>query len=300
MNQAHKFHDVYQDVTNRVIEALQQGDIVWQKGWNALGLPQNLVSHKPYRGWNVFWLNFVTMVKGYKTPYYITFNQAQNLGGTIRKGEKGVRITYWATLQHQDNTRETEELATSDTEPTRTRMVPKVHTVFNYDQTEGLELPQIESMFRKDVNSIAACEDIISAMPSKPQVMNAGDQAYYQPAVDRITMPIRGLFLSDEAYYATFFHELAHSTGHSSRLNRPELMETDGFGGVNYSKEELTAELTASFLCAIAGIQHPTIQNAAAYIQGWLKALQNDKTLVFKAASHAQKAADYILNSTQD
>ncbi|TDH17807.1 DUF1738 domain-containing protein [Segetibacter sp. 3557_3] len=189
MNQAKKFHDAYQDVTNTVIEALQQGHVVWQKGWNSLGLPQNLVSHKPYRGWNLFWLNFVTMAKRYKTPYFITFKQAQQLGGTIIKGEKGVRITYWATLQDQHNTRETEQLTNSESEPTRTRMVPKVHTVFNYNQTERLELPQIESMFRKQVNTISACEDIISAMPCKPQLRTAGDQAYYQPANDRVTMP---------------------------------------------------------------------------------------------------------------
>lgn len=110
-------------------------------------------------------------------------------------------------------------------------------------------------------------------------------------------MPFPRLFHSNHAYYITLFHELAHSTGHVNRLNRKELLESDGFGGENYSKEELTAELTAAFLSAITGIQQQTIINSTAYIKGWLKALQNDKRMVLLAASQAQKAADYILGA---
>lgn len=102
--------------------------------------------------------------------------------------------------------------------------------------------------------------------------------------------------VSAEGYYNTLFHELAHSTGHTSRLNRKELMEHDGFGKSNYAKEELTAEMTAAYLCAVTGIGQPTIANSAAYIENWLKALKNDKSLIIMAASQAQKAADYILN----
>ncbi len=133
-------------------------------------------------------------------------------------------------------------------------------------------------------------------MLHRPQIRNAGDRAYYNSATDRITMPLPALFHGIEEYYSTLFHELAHCTGHETRLNRKELKEHDGFGGENYSKEELTAEFTAAFLCAISGVEQKTLTNSTAYIQGWFKALNNDKTLILKAASQAQAAADFILN----
>jgi len=115
MNQTKKHHDVYQEVTDTVIEALQKGEVIWHKGWNSLGLPKNIVSEKAYRGWNVFWLNFVTRVKGYRTPYFLTFKQAQDLGGSIKKGQKGIRITYWATIQDKSTLIHVEDPATGET-----------------------------------------------------------------------------------------------------------------------------------------------------------------------------------------
>jgi antirestriction protein ArdC len=127
-------------------------------------------------------------------------------------------------------------------------------------------------------------------------IITGGASAYYTPASDTVVVPSLNSSTSSEGYYSTLFHELAHSTGHESRLNRKELVNSDGFGNTNYAKEELTAEMTAAFLCAITGIHQPTIANSAAYIQSWLKALRNDKTLVIKAAAQAQKAADYIMS----
>ena len=174
--------------------------------------------------------------------------------------------------------------------------VPKFYVVFNIDQTEGIEFTKVESLFQNNADELEACEQIIDNMPHRPQIRNAGDRAYYSSVTDRVTMPLLALFHSKEEYYSTLFHELAHSTGHETRLNRKELKEHDGFGGENYSKEELIAELTAAFLCAISGIEQKTLTNSTAYIQGWLKALNNDKTLILKAASQAQAASDFILN----
>jgi len=289
--------DVYQEVTQQVISALEQGHIIWKQGWNNLGLPKNIIAGNHYRGWNLFYLNFISLYKGYKTPYFITYKQAQDLGGNIRRGEKGYQIVYWALVDNRNETVTIKDAETGEEKEEHAQYrVPKFYVVFNIDQTEGIEFPKAESLFLNKADKLEACEQIIDNMPHRPQIRNAGDRAYYSCATDRVTMPLSALFHSMEEYYSTLFHELAHCTGHETRLNRKELKEHDGFGGENYSKEELTAELTAAFLCAISGIEQKTLTNSTAYIQGWLKALNNDKTLILKAASQSQAAADFILN----
>lgn len=293
--------DAYQEVTDAVIKALEEGTVVWQCSWNKIGFPKNVTTDINYRGWNVFWLNFHTMLKGYETPFYITYKQATDLGGTVKKGEKGVQITYWATIELKGQSKETVDPANDETkEARRTKLVPKVHTVFNIDQTEGIPFPKVEALFQSAAEKIEACEKIIADMPSRPVINYNGDRAYYSPSLDTVVVPGLKISKSSEEYYCTLFHELAHSTGHESRLKRKELIETDGFGGANYSKEELTAELTAAFLCATTGIEQTTLPNSAAYIKGWLSAFKNDKTMLLKAASQAQKAADFILGITHE
>jgi antirestriction protein ArdC len=291
------FKDTYQEVTDAVIEQMESGNIIWRCSWNQIGFPQNITTGISYRGWNVFWLNFHMMLKGYRVPYYITFKQAQDLGGTIKRGEKGTKITYWASIKVKGQDAEAAERQSDgdDTAP-QTRMVPKVHTVFNIDQTEGIEFPKVEALFRSDAEKIAACEQIIEEMPNRPQLNLNGQYPAYHPVMDLVAVPDIAQFDSSEEYYCALFHELAHSTGHESRLSRKEITQPNKYGSEPYSREELTAELTAAFLCAITGIQQQTILNSVAYLQGWLKALKNDKTLILKAAGQAQKAADYILS----
>jgi antirestriction protein ArdC len=288
------FKDTYQEVTEAVLEQMESGNIVSRCSWNQVGFPQNVTTGISYRGWNVFWLNFHTMLKGYSVPYYITFKQAQALGGTIKKGEKGTKITYWASIKVRQS-EEAGEPQNGDNSAEQTRMVPKIHTVFNIDQTEGIDFPKVEAMFRSDAEKIEACEQIINEMPNRPQLNLKGQYPAYHPLNDLVTVPDIAQFDSSEEYYCALFHELAHRTGHENRLSRKEITEPNKYGSEPYSREELTAELTAAFLCAITGIQQQTIQNSAAYLQGWLKALKNDKTLILKAAGQAQKAADYIL-----
>lgn len=287
-------NDVYSQVTNFVMEQLEKGIIIWRKGWNSKGFPKNIITGQPYRGWNVFFLNFITLFKGYATPYFLTFNQAQTKGGHIRKGEKGVRIVYWAKIENKEE-------AGTDPAPTeeshRVRLVPRQYIVFNIAQAEDIELSESTEQPQIAIDSLAACDQIVTNMPHAPEIRYQGDNAWYSPSRDLVNIPEKQLFKSTEEHYCTLFHELAHSTGHTSRLNRKELIKSDGFGGELYSKEELTAELTAAFLCAVGGIeQGDTLVNSAAYIQGWLQSFKEDKTMIIKAAAQAQIAADYILN----
>lgn len=288
----HRLQRHYQEVTETVIKLLEEGTIIWQRSWYDRGWPKNFLSHINYRGWNLFFLNFHAERNEYPTSNYLTFKQANQLGGTIKKGEKGVKIIYWATIQPKGDG----EVMTTETDDKKVKLVPKTYIVFNIAQTEGIEYPIIDPVIKTDLEKISDCEDVVNGMPYPPLLNLNGDTAYYQPAKDCIVVPPLEKSIGAEEYYSTLFHELAHSTGYSTRLNRKELMESDGFGKTNYAKEELTAEMTAAYLCAVTGIDQPTIENSAAYINSWLNALNNDKMLVIKAASQAQKAADYILN----
>jgi antirestriction protein ArdC len=292
------FKDTYQEVTDAVIKALEEGTVIWQCSWSNAGFPKNATTNIHYRGWNIFWLNFHSMINNYPSSAYLTFKQAHQLGGMIKKGEKGIRIVYWATIELKKDNADQSVQNTDDATP-KTKMVPKAYTVFNIAQTEGIEFPEIETFTKTKKETIKACEALIKNMPEPPAIKN-GDSPYYTIASDTVTIPKLKAFSSSEEYYSTLFHELAHSTGHESRLNRKELMQSDGFGSASYAKEELTAELTAALLSAITGINIPTFDNSAAYIKGWLKALKNDKTLVIKAATQAQRAAVYIRQVTYE
>jgi antirestriction protein ArdC len=286
------YKDIYQEVTETVIKLLEEGTVIWQSSWHDRGWPKNHLTQLHYRGWNLFFLNFHSERKGYPTAQYLTFKQANQLGGTIKKGEKGVKIIYWATIKPKDD----EHAPTSNDEQQKSKLVPKTYTVFNIAQTDGIEFPTVAPIIKSETEKIATCEDVVERMPNPPKMRFDGDCAFYQPIKDTVVVPSIEKSIGAEEYYSTLFHELAHSTGHSTRLNRKELMETDGFGKINYAKEELTAEMTAAYLSAVTGIGQPTIENSAAYIENWLSVLKNDKTLIIKAAAQAQKAADYILN----
>jgi antirestriction protein ArdC len=171
----------------------------------------------------------------------------------------------------------------------------RYYRVFNIEQCEGLNALYGDD--RKPVNPIEECESIANRMPNPPRI-EQHSQAFYRPSADMVGMPSRTCFESPEAYYSTLFHELTHSTGHTSRLNRFDENSTDHqFGSESYSKEELVAELGAAMLAGIAGISQTTIANSASYLQTWINRLKSDSRLIISAASNAQKAADYILGN---
>jgi len=268
---------VYEIITNQILAALEQGEVPWRKPWRVLP-PANLITKKPYRGINVFLLGFA----GYGSQYWLTFNQAKQLGGNIRRGEHGTKIVFW-----KFDTRETE---TPDGEVEERKFAfLRYFTVFNLEQTEGLKaLLDLPPAF-----PIESAESIVRGMPDPP-AFEQDSRASYIPSQDTVTMPSRTAFGSQEEYYSTLFHELTHATGHAKRLGRDGFEAPQQFGSESYSKEELIAEMGSAMLCGVAGIEQNTLANSAAYLKSWIARLKADSKLVISAASAAQKAADYI------
>lgn len=272
----------YDRITDRIISLLEQGTIPWQKPWKAQTTwPRNFVTRKPYRGVNVFLL--ISM--SYESPFWLTYRQAQQLGGTIRKGEHACPVVFWKPLKVKDEKSEEE------------RKIPllRIYHVFNSSQCDGLK-PLTEA----DDKPLAFQRpmDIVSKMPNAPVIKHGMTQAFYSPTEDIVAMPARERFDSEDGYFATLFHELIHSTGHKSRLDRATLTGNTGFGSDPYSKEELVAELGSAYLCGYAEIVDRTINQSVAYLNNWLARLKSDRTLIVQAAAQAQRAVDYIIGAT--
>lgn len=266
-------NSVYTQVTNQIIEALEQGVIPWKKTW-ASSAPANFVTKKAYRGINTLLL----ALNSYSSPYWVTFKQAQGLGGSVKKGEKSTTVVYWQFISKTDD----------DGNEVKFPML-KYYQVFNLEQTT-IETPVVGSAN----DPIASAEAIVSGMPNAPTIAFS-NTACYSPRTDTVTVPNMTSFTSVEEYYSTLFHELGHSTGHASRLDRTGVSGKVYFASDDYSFEELIAEFTAAYLCGETGIVQPVIENQAAYIQNWLTVLKGDNTILMKAASAAQKATDYIV-----
>lgn len=281
--------DLYQEVTDRIVEMLEQGVAPWRSpimGAEAAGYPRNLVTDKPYRGVHVFLLAFNAWSQGYGSSYWLTFNQAKTKGGMVRKGEKSSMVVFWKQYETEDR----------DTGEAKTVPVLRYYRVFNAEQCEGIEVPDATTFTPADFAPLEACEHIVSGYPNGPAIEHGGTRAFYRPSTDTVRLPEPKRFTAGEAYYATLFHELAHSTGHSRRLDRGLDTEPAPFGSPSYCREELIAEMAASFLSAEAGIHPATLGSSAAYLQGWLTCLKQDKKLVIQAARAGQKAADWVLD----
>ena len=268
---------VYEIVTEQVIKQLESGVAPWRKPWRTLP-PANLISKKPYRGINVFLL----ALAGYGSQYWLTYRQAQALGGNVRRGEHGTKIVFWKFDKYET------EIADGETEE-RKSAVLRYYTVFNLEQTEGLKaLLALPPAF-----PIESAEAIVKGMPNPP-AFEQDARAAYIPTRDVVTMPSRTAFESQAEYYSTLFHELTHSTGHAKRLAREGFDTPQKFGSDSYSREELIAEMGSAMLCGVAGIEQGTLANSAAYLKRWIERLRSDSRLVVSAASASQKAADYI------
>ncbi len=295
MNANQKFNDLVEKVTDQVISLLETGTVAWQKPWIMQGGVCNAVSNRSYDGFNAFYLGMVTFVKKYSSGRFLTYKQAAELGGNIKKGEKGYQIVFWSIKNRFTGTKTTED--GEEHQIFKKTFTPILWTVFNVDQTEGIQFAGVETK-TKEKSIIAECEQIVAEMPNAPLITFGGSQAFYSPSSDLVKVPSIDTFRTSESFYQVLFHELIHSTGHRSRLDR--FNEEEGaaiFGNEKYSKEELVAEMGASFLSAQAGILTETIHQSAAYLEGWLSALKNDKKMLYYAASKAGKAAGYILNA---
>jgi len=268
---------VYQIVTEQIIKQLESGAAPWHRPWTTES-PKNLVSKRAYRGINMFLL----ASNGHGSPYWLTYKQASERGGHVRKGEHGTKVVFWKI-----GTRETED-ADGDTIE-RKSIVLRYYTVFNTEQCEGITAPGSD----KVINPIEECERIVVGMPNPPTIEQDG-RAWYRPSSDTVGMPSRNSFDSAEEFYSTLFHELTHSTGHSKRVGREGIEKLNTFGSESYSKEELIAEMGAAMLAGVAGIERKTLVNSAAYLKSWIDVLKSDSRMVVSAASQAQRAADYI------
>jgi antirestriction protein ArdC len=284
-------NDAYAVVTERIIEALEQGIVPWHQPWRSpTGLgPRSLASGKPYRGINVWTLAVTAQLRGYTSPYWLTFKQAKERGGSVRKGEKGTQIVLWKpvkkTFENENGEKENGGY-----------LLLRYFTVFNSEQCDGIEVPTSETEPVREhapIEEAQLISDRFIGVLNGPQLQHGGGRAFYMPALDRVQMPLPEQFESAEHYYGTLFHELAHSTGHDSRLKR-EGIGSSVFGSPDYSKEELVAEMAAAFLCGDAGID-VNVPHRAGYIASWLKALKDDRKLLVHAAAAAQKAADCVL-----
>lgn len=274
--------DIYQEVTDQIIALLERGVVPWRKPWSAGSAPQNIISRKAYKGMNAFLL----ALRGFSSPYWLTYKQAKERGGFVRRGESGARIIFWNFIER--------EVKNGDETEIKAYGYLNTWTVFNLEQCEGVEAP---ASIQREFTPIESAERVIAAMPDKPAIFHVGgNRAFYNPARDEIHLPNREQFSPTEAYYATLFHELAHSTGHGKRLARPDLMNDEFFGSIPYSREELVAEMTAAMLCGVTGIAPAVVENSAAYLDGWLHELVSDKRMLISAAALAQRAADYIQN----
>lgn len=263
-------------VTNTIIDKLNNGIIPWFRPWDG-GEAVNYVTQKPYRGINRLLLD---------GGEYLTFKQVQNLKGKIKKGAKSHIVVFYKQLEFQDEI--TDEIIT--------KSLLRYYRVFSLEDVEGIDSKQL--IKERENYSIEGCQNIVDNYLNKSGVKlkntKTSSKAYYAPSTDSITLPKMEQFKSSEHYYATAYHEMAHSTGHKSRLNR--LTKTASFGSDEYSREELIAEITSAMLCNETGIDTTEIMdNSAAYIQSWLKALKNDVNMVLVASAKAEKAFDYII-----
>lgn len=295
--------EIYKKITDRVIEMIEtNSDLKWLKGWKGIKNPSNYRTEKNYGGINLFNLFIHMTFFGFENPYYLTFNQIKELGGKLKKGSKGMPILYFNYTKYNlkicNNCHLTEkncDCKNPDFEQKEfTKSFVRGYTVFNYEQTENLKDKNIDTNI--EFNPINECEEIVKNYQNKPRIQHEEQSAFYNKIEDFVNMPKQESFFNVEEYYSTLFHELTHSTGHESRLNRPSLMDSASFGSENYSYEELVAEMGSIFLCAKAGIENKTLNNSSAYLKGWIKAMKEDSKTLFKATKEAQKSTEFILN----
>ncbi len=260
----------------------------WKRTWNARdGGPRNMVSGKSYRGGNIF----MTLMQGYGSPLWATYRQITELGGQVRKGEKGTPIFFWHFPKEDENGKK------------KGGIFVRQYKVFNTEQADGIE-ERVAKLLKPaedvvEVNPIEAAEELLRLYISKPEIRYGGGRASYSPTMDYIQMPHMADFDGSEEYYRVLLHELAHSTGHSKRLNREGVNNPIRFGSHDYSEEELIAEMTSSMLASHIGIASPESDaNSAAYLDHWLSKLAKNPEWLIHAGVAAQKASDFIQGIT--
>ncbi|MCA9078637.1 MAG: DUF1738 domain-containing protein [Planctomycetaceae bacterium] len=282
--------DVYTRVTDKIIADLTRGVRPWHRPWQAeyaAGRITRPLRHngEPYHGVNILMLWAEAEQRGLACPYWLTFQQAKQLGGHVRKGEKGSTVVYASSFQKT-------ETGTDGQEIEETIPFLKQYTVFNAEQCEGLpeRYSELAETPRDDLQPVERVSSFVAETGA--EVRTGGTRAYYAIGGDYIQMPPLPTFRDAESHAGTLLHELTHFTRHPSRLDRD--LGRKRFGDAGYAMEELVAELGAAFLCADLGVTPEVREDHASYIDSWLQVLQQDKRAIFTAASHASKAVDYL------
>jgi len=294
--------DVFELVTEQILTRLDAGVVPWKSPSLArVGLPRNFKTGKAYQGINVFLLGLYQ----FQSPHFLTFLQAQELGGRVRRGEHGMIIVKLGTWKRGDEPAPDATGQDNDKASSPRRFL-KVYTVFNACQIEGHDFPPPPTQpafSNRDITERPS--EVVEPLPHPP-ALHEGRKAFphYVPSLDTVEMPSRETFPVEWRYYITLFHELGHATGHASRLNRSTLIENRGIHVVGsekkiYCQEELVAEMTAAFLGAHAGIVEDAQENSASYLKGWMDVLRvhDHRTWLIKAAAEAQRAVNYVLGT---
>lgn len=275
---------VYEMITERIIEQLENGVVPWQKPWSGTHSgAYNRVSNKSYSLLNQLLLKH--------DGEYATFKQWSDLGGKIRKGEKSEVVTFWKIQQIEEINEDGEKVI---------KQIPllRYYNVFHISQVDGVE-PK-EQLKISDLEPIEEAEKIKTDYMNREHLKifeKVTNDAFYLPIQDYIQVPCKEQYQDIEEFYSTLFHEMIHSTGHKSRLNRPDMQGIVRHGSEKYSKEELTAELGSAMIINILGIEtEKSFKNSSGYIQDWLQVLKNDNKFIVSASSIAEKAVKYILN----
>jgi antirestriction protein ArdC len=293
VGQVHSGNDrqsLYAQVTGRVIAELEAGRLPWVQPWDSAKcgctMPHNAGTGRAYSGINVLILWAAVIERGYASQRWLTYRQAELAGGHVRKGETGTTVCYADRFTPKDE----QERARDEDREARQVAFLKRFTVFNIDQCEGLpDSFATLADYPPEAEMVPHADALIRATGAEIRI--GGDKAFYVPALDMIALPPKAAYPEPINWYRTALHELGHWTGHNSRLARDL---SGSRGGKGYAREELVAELTSAFTCASLSI-HPTVRHAD-YIGAWLEELREDERAIFRAASQASKAADYLLS----
>ena len=298
--------DYHHEFAGTLRAQIEAGVAPWQKPWKPgeKHLPENVKTEKPYRGGNSLYLSVAQTAKGYGDHRWATYKQIQDLGGQVRKGEQGTQILYYKFAD--ERAREAgprDEPGEADGEAREHRRPPMVRcfTVFNVEQADGLKLDRRADAEPPPEWKTHQTAELVIRESGVPVSHVRGDRAFYTLHADRVTLPERDQFATANGYYQTALHELGHATGHESRLNRETMQQgvAAGFGTVEYAREELRAEMSAMMTGERVGVGHDGSRGAA-YVESWLKALDEDPKEIYKAAAEAQKISDHLVQPVRD
>ena len=287
-------HEIYQAVTDKIIRAIEAGTPPWRQPWIArdCGLPRNAATGRGYNGVNVWLLMLTAQAHGYDSGLWATFNQWKGLDAYVCKGEKATKIIFFNVIRETVTNRNTGE------EEEQRRFFLREYSVFNACQCGGTGVERLRrpALPAKPFINFAPADEVIAA--TEADIRHGGNWAYFNIDGDFIQLPEKAAFASESDYYSTALHELAHWSGHATRLNR--LNKLARFGDQSYSMEELVAELAAAYMTAALNIPNTAAEKqSASYLAHWLSVLRADRTAIFTASSQAAKASDFVLGHGQ-